>query len=38
MGPVVYLHLPQYLQHMSGSLNMAQYPSAFWPGEPENEG
>lgn len=31
-GPAVYLHLPQYLQHMSGSLNMAQYPGACWPG------
>lgn len=36
--PAVCLHLPQYLQHMSGSVNMAQCPGACWPEEWEDEG
>lgn len=32
-GPAVHLHLPQYLQHMSGSLSMVQCPGACWAGK-----
>lgn len=42
-GPAICLHLPRHLQHMSGSLNVAQWPhtfplSACWPADWENEG
>lgn len=41
-GAAMCLHLLQYLQHMSGSVNMAQCPHTFplcvcWPGKWENE-